>query len=92
MNENVESRGDESLGYPRCARCDKPVDEFKLTPDQRRSETIVVEFRCHGEGVRQEMPASVVQSAANSTKGLAHYTAFNDFTSGLLPPHDATDD
>lgn len=92
MNEGAKASDQASPGYPRCARCDKPVEEFKLTPDPRRSNTVVVEFRCHGEGVRQEMPASVVRSAENSSEGLSRYTAFNDFTSGLLPPHDATRD
>lgn len=89
MSEDVNARTGESAAYPRCARCDKPVDEFKSTPDPRRSDTIVVEFRCHGEGVRQEMPASILRSAESSARGLSDYTAFNDFTSGLLPPHDS---
>jgi hypothetical protein len=39
----------------------------------------VVEYRCHGESARQEMPVSLVMG------GLAAYTAFNEYSSGLMP-------
>src|SRR5688500_6163581 len=63
---------------PWCARCGKRVEESAVTPDPRRVGVAVVEYRCHGESARQEMPASLVAG------GLAAYTAFNEYSSGLM--------
>ena len=38
----------------------------------------MVEYRCHGESARQEMPMSLLAG------GLAAYTAFNEYSSGLM--------
>lgn len=66
---------------PRCMRCNKPVDSLSVSPDSRHPETVIVEYHCHGESVRQEMSSSVLRKG----RGLAGYTAFNDYTSALLP-------
>ena len=63
---------------PWCERCGKRVEESTVTPDPRRAGKAVVEYRCHGESARQEMPTSLL------TGGLAAYTAFNEYSSGLM--------
>lgn len=63
---------------PWCVRCGKRVEKIAVVPDPRRGGQAVVEYHCHGEAVRQEMPASLVEG------GLASYTAFNTYTSGLM--------
>ena len=63
---------------PWCERCRKRVEGSTVTPDPRRAGTAVVEYRCHGESARQEMPMSLLAG------GLAAYTAFNEYSSGLM--------
>ena len=63
---------------PWCERCGKRVEESTVTPDPRRAGKAVVEYRCHGESARQEMPMSLLAG------GLAAYTAFNEYSSGLM--------
>ncbi|HEX6624850.1 MAG TPA: hypothetical protein VF064_14155 [Pyrinomonadaceae bacterium] len=63
---------------PWCARCSRRVEESAVTPDPRRAGKAVVEYRCHGESARQEMPASLLAG------GLAAYTVFNEYSSGLM--------
>jgi hypothetical protein len=65
--------------FPRCMRCDKPVDRLGLSPRPDNPEVVRVEFECHNEVVRQELSASVVEG------GLSRYSAFNAYTSGLMP-------
>jgi len=72
-------------GFPHCSHCDKPVESLLVTPTPNHPQTITIEYHCHGESAWQDMPASVV----NDERGLAGYTAFNDYTSGLLPRHSA---
>ncbi len=67
--------------FPRCVRCNKPVDRLVISPTPNNPGTVTVEFECHGETVEQELPASLLAGE----QSLASYTAFNDFTSGLLP-------
>jgi ribosomal protein L37AE/L43A len=66
------------LKSPWCERCGKRVEGSTVTPDPRRAGTAVVEYRCHGESARQEMPTSLLAG------GLAAYTAFNEYSSGLM--------
>ena len=68
--------------FPQCLRCNKPVDEVVISPHPNNPSKVMVEFHCHGEIVEQEMPSSLLAGAY----GLAGYTAFNEYTSGLLPP------
>ena len=63
---------------PWCLRCGKRVEEASVTPDPRRAGKAVVAYRCHGESASQEMPASLVEG------GLSAYTAFNEYSSGLM--------
>lgn len=67
--------------YPRCLRCDKRVDALHIAPDARDPQRVTVSYECHGERVSQEMHRADVEN------GLRHYTAFNAYTSGMLP-HD----
>lgn len=54
-----------------------------VVPDPHHSEMVIVKYRCHGESARQTMPSLMLKQK----DGLAGYTAFNDYTSGLLPKH-----
>lgn len=65
--------------YPWCLRCNKRVEAVAISPEPRRAGNFRVEYRCHGESVSQEMEAFELSD------GLASYTAFNAYTSGLLP-------
>ena len=65
--------------YPWCLRCNKRVDFVGVAPEPRRAGNFIVEYRCHDESVTQEMEAFEIKD------GLASYTAFNAYTSGLLP-------
>ena len=67
--------------FPRCLRCNKPVDKLVISPDPANPRKATIEFHCHGESVKQEIPSSLI----SGDQGLASYTVFNDFTSGLLP-------
>lgn len=67
--------------FPRCSRCNKTVDRLVISPQPNHPGQVTVEFECHGESVEQDMPSSLLEGE----QGLASYTAFNDFTSGLLP-------
>jgi hypothetical protein len=69
----------EESRYPWCLRCNKRVDFVAVSPEPRREGNFIVEYRCHGESVSQEMEAFEIND------GLASYTAFNAYTSGLLP-------
>lgn len=71
--------------FPHCAHCDKPVESLLVTATPNHPQTVTIEYHCHGESAWQDMPASVM----TDERGLAGYTAFNDFTSGLLPKHSA---
>ena len=65
--------------YPWCLRCNKRVEAVAVHAETRQAGNFIVEYRCHGESVSQEMEAFEL------TDGLASYTAFNAYTSGLLP-------
>jgi len=65
--------------YPWCLRCNKRVDTVTVCAEARQPGNFIVEYRCHGESVSQEMEAFELMD------GLASYTAFNAYTSGLLP-------
>jgi hypothetical protein len=66
---------------PRCLRCGKPVDSAAIRPKPGNHDYVVVEYECHGERATQEVGADVLQR----DEGLAAWTAFNDYTSGLMP-------
>jgi hypothetical protein len=55
------------------------VDSVVVSGETRRPGIFIVEYQCHGERVSQEMETFEL------TDGLASYTAFNAYTSGLLP-------
>ena len=72
--------------FPRCLRCNKRVDALTVREDTHHAGKVIVEYQCHGETVSQEMPSSLLTGG----QGLASYTAFNDYTSGLMlhePPN-----
>lgn len=68
-------------GLPKCLRCDKPVDTLRTEPSPRDKSRVVVIYECHGESVSQELPSSALEGG----QGLSSYTAFNAYTSGLMP-------
>lgn len=87
MTESARSESEVKLGkseYPWCLRCNKRVDSVAVSPEPRRAGNFIVEYHCHGESVSQEMEAFEIND------GLAAYTAFNAYTSGLLPDPGAT--
>lgn len=63
---------------PHCLRCDKPVDRIDISPKAGNPDLACVEYECHGEVVRQELPVTAADG------GLCRYSAFNDYTSGLM--------
>ncbi len=65
---------------PWCLRCEKRVETLSVRPQPRRPGSVIVEYQCHGERVSQEMQASELSGG----QGLASYTAFNAYTSGLM--------
>ncbi len=65
--------------YPWCLRCNKRVDVVAVRAEAHQVGNFIVEYQCHGESVSQEMEAFELAD------GLASYTAFNAYTSGLLP-------
>lgn len=67
--------------FPRCLRCNKPVDRLVVSPKSDNPRTVTIEFECHGETVSQDISSSLLVGE----HGLASFTVFNDFTSGLLP-------
>lgn len=82
MTETTRGNSATKLGkskYPWCLRCNKRVDFVAVSPEPRREGNFIVEYQCHGESVSQEMEAFEINN------GLASYTAFNAYTSGLLP-------
>ncbi len=66
--------------YPWCLRCNRRVETLTIQPKAARGGIIIVEYQCHGERVSQEMATAQLTAA----KGLADYTAFNTYTSGLM--------
>lgn len=78
VNENLPPES-----APWCLFCGKPVESVSVTQDSQHSDMVVIQYRCHEESAEQTLPASVLESE----RGLAGYTAFNDYTSGLLPRH-----
>ncbi|GAC1446093.1 MAG: hypothetical protein NVSMB56_01780 [Pyrinomonadaceae bacterium] len=64
--------------FPRCLRCNKRVEKLIILPAARNARNVTIEYECHGECVSQEMPAAMVAD------GLQSFTAFNDYTSGLM--------
>jgi hypothetical protein len=66
--------------FPTCMRCHKPVEELVVSPLANTTDKITVEVHCHGEAVRQDISPALL----SDDHGLASYTVFNDFTSGLL--------
>ncbi len=66
--------------FPRCLHCNKAVETLTVAPNSNNPGKIIIEYQCHGERVSQEMPSSVLADG----QGLASYTAFNAFTSGLM--------
>ncbi|MFN2455577.1 MAG: hypothetical protein ABR577_15310 [Pyrinomonadaceae bacterium] len=69
--------------YPRCLHCNKRVAALTVSPHPNHAGKVIIEYQCHGESVSQEMASSVLASE----QGLASYTAFNAYTSGLMPVH-----
>ena len=67
--------------FPRCLRCNKPVDRLIVTPNSDNPDMVMIKFECHGETVSQDISSSLLEGE----RGLASFTVFNDFTSGLLP-------
>lgn len=65
---------------PTCLRCRKPVDKLVISPNPKNPTGAIVKYECHGETVRQEIDATLANEEA-----LASSTAFNDYTSGLMP-------
>jgi hypothetical protein len=78
LNE-VATRASTTNDFPYCMRCDKPVDRLGIWPRPDNPEVMRVEYECHNEVVRQELSASIVEG------GLSRYSAFNAYTSGLMP-------
>jgi hypothetical protein len=78
LNE-VATRASTADDFPHCMRCDKPVDRLGIWPRPDNPEVVRVEYECHNEVVRQELSASTVEG------GLSRYSAFNAYTSGLMP-------
>ncbi len=70
--------------YPLCVRCDKPVEGLTVSAHPTDTEKVTVHYECHGEHASQTLPASLLKS----DKGLADYTAFSAYTSGLMPNHE----
>ncbi len=66
---------------PRCLRCGKPVDAAAIRHKPGDREHVIVEYECHGERASQEVGAGL----AERPEELAGYTAYNEFTSGLMP-------
>ena len=66
--------------FPWCLRCDKRVETLTIRPEPRHTSNVIVEYHCHGETVSQEMSSSLL----TGSQGLALYTAFNAYTSGLM--------
>jgi hypothetical protein len=82
MTESARSKSAAKLPkskHPWCLRCNKRVESVVVTPEPRHEGNFIVEYWCHGERVSQEMEAFELSD------GLASYTAFNAYTSGLLP-------
>lgn len=50
----------ETLGWPRCARCDAPV-AFVMTAYAPADDAVVVEVRCHNEVERVSIPLAAVR-------------------------------
>ena len=71
----------EEADFPRCAKCNKPVERLTIMPYPNHPGKVIVEFRCHGECVEQEMSSSILRGE----QGLSAYTAFNEYISGLMP-------
>lgn len=67
--------------YPRCFRCQKPVDKLRVIPDPNEPSRVTIDFQCHGESASQEISSEMLEGE----HGLSAYTVFSDFTSGLLP-------
>lgn len=67
--------------YPRCFRCQKPVDQLQVISAPNQLSRVTIEFHCHGESASQDVSAELL----TGEHGLSAYTAFNDLTSGLLP-------
>lgn len=87
MNENQQTgdvRQPEPEAYPLCVRCDKPVESLNVTTHATDTGKVTVHYGCHGEHASQTLPASLLES----DKGLADYTAFSAYTSGLMPNHE----
>lgn len=67
--------------YPLCRRCDKAVERLTVQPHAQNAEQVVVAYECHGKKASQTMSSE----SLSGKQGLAAYTAFSDFTSGLMP-------
>ncbi|MCP9495361.1 MAG: hypothetical protein MSG64_13020 [Pyrinomonadaceae bacterium MAG19_C2-C3] len=70
--------------YPLCVRCDKPVESLTVNAHPTDTEKVIVRYECHGEHVTHTLPANLL----TRDKGLAGYTAFSAYTSGLMPNHE----
>lgn len=66
--------------FPWCLRCDKRVETLTVRREPPHASNLTVEYHCHGETVSQEME----ESELSDEQGLALYTAFNAYTSGLM--------
>lgn len=54
---------------------------MSISPHPTHPTEVIAQFSCHGEKVQQEISAQSLDSA----EGLASFTVFNAYTSGLMP-------
>jgi hypothetical protein len=66
--------------FPICTRCNKPVNRLTISTIHNYPNKVIIDYECHGENARQEVDAALL----SKEQGLASYTVFNDYTSGLL--------
>lgn len=62
------------IHWPRCALCDKPVDEV-ITEEEPLSRRFVVTVRCHGATESCELPTETLVAAEAIVDAVAFRTA-----------------
>ena len=72
------SRLQDRIGYPTCARCQKPVDKVETFKDETRLVFLVTAF-CHGDTEVSEVPAELFH-------GFDHAECGQAFAQKQLPP------
>lgn len=80
-NQNSPQLAVDASRFPICHRCHKPVEKLSVQPHTQHANTVIVNYECHGARASQEMSSEILASE----RGLAGYTAFSDYTSGLMP-------